>query len=577
MTDRLDGRLLVGEVEMVVVERWQRALRVARGDEPADLILRGGRVVNVLTLEIEDASVAIADGRIIGVGDYDQAVEVIELDGAYVAPSFIDGHIHTESSLLWVTEFARAVVPHGTGAIVTDPHEIVNVAGLPGFDSMVDASRDLPLGVFLTVPSCVPASPRETAGAEMTAESIAQGMGSRASVALGEMMNFPGVLAGDPDIFAKISAADGYRRDGHAPGLTGRTLDAYVLSGMTSDHESTTLEEGRDKLRRGMMLMIREGSSTHNMEALLPLVDDRTWPRCCFASDDRDCAMLLHRGHMDETLRMAVAHGLEPLRAIRMVTFNTADYWRLDGYGAIAPGYWANLVVLDDLRDFRVRQVYFQGRRVANDGTIEVEVKPAIPEVLRNTVHLPNLGPADLRLDPMTARQAVGAIDGEIVTRRLDVEPTVRDGEAVADTDKDLLKLVSVERHRGTGNVGVGYVHGFGLKRGALASSIAHDAHNIIAVGCNDSDILSAIREVALSQGGLAAVVNGEVLAHLPLPVAGILSDLPLEDAAARYELLEQTARDLGSTLHSPFGLLAFMALSVIPEARVTDQGFVVV
>lgn len=569
----------MGRVDVLVgeLERWQRALRVANGDEPADLLLRGGRVVNVLTLELEDASVAVADGRVVGVGDYDAAHQIVALDGAYVAPSFIDGHIHTESSLLWVSEFARAVVPHGAGAVVTDPHEIVNVAGLPGFDAIATASRDLPLGVFLTVPSCVPASPRETAGAEMTAESIAAAMRNPATVALGEMMNFPGVLGGERETFASIRAADGYRRDGHAPGLTGRALDAYVLSGMTSDHESTTLEEGRDKLRRGMMLMIREGSSAHNMEALLPLVDDRTWPRCCFASDDRDCAMLLRHGHMDETLRMAVARGLDPLRALRMVTFNTADYWRLDGFGAIAPGYWANLVVLDDLRNFRVRQVYYQGQRVASDGRMEVDVPSEIPDVLRNTVRVPELTIDHLRLAPEAATRAVGAIDGEIVTRLLEVEPTVRDGEAIVDIEKDLLKLVCVERHKATGNVGVGYVHGFGLTRGALASSIAHDAHNIIVVGANDADILAAVQAVAASQGGLAAVVDGEVRAHLPLPIAGILSDGPLEEAAERYEHLEQTARDLGSTLHSPFGLLAFMALSVIPEARVTDQGFVVV
>lgn len=566
-----------GEASGPVVERWQRALRVASGDEPADVILRGGRVVNVLTLEIEEAAVAVADGRIIGVGDYASAHEIVDLDGAYLAPSFIDGHIHTESSLLWVSEFARAVVPHGTGAIVTDPHEIVNVAGLAGFNAFADASRDLPLGVFLTVPSCVPASPRETAGAKMTAESIAEGMQNPAAIALGEMMNFPGVLGGEPDIFTKIHAADGYHRDGHAPGLMGRSLDAYVLSGMTSDHESTTIEEGRDKLRRGMMLMIREGSSAHNMDALLPLVDDRAWPRCCFASDDRDCATLLHHGHMDETLRMAVSRGLDPLRAIRMVTFNTADYWRLDGYGAIAPGYWANIVVFDDLREFRVRQVYYQGQRVANHGRMEAEITSEIPDVLRDTVLLPELTSESIRLSIEDADRAVGTIDGQIVTRLLNVEPTVRDGEAIADVERDLLKLVCVERHRATGNVGVGYVHGFGLQRGALASSIAHDAHNIVAVGTNNTDILIAIRAVAESQGGLAAVVDGDVVAHLPLPVAGILSDLPLEEAAERYERLEQAARDLGSRLHSPFGLLAFMALSVIPEARVTDQGFVAV
>lgn len=560
---------------MTPFEQWQRALRIATNDEPADILLRGGRIVNVFTCEIQEANVAIADGRIVGVGDYAEAETIVDLDGAYLAPSFIDGHIHTESSLLWLPEFARAVVPHGTGAVVTDPHEIVNVAGLDGFNAMVTASEGLPLGVHFTVPSCVPASPFETAGAEMTTENVIEGLSNPASAGLGEMMNFPGVLAGDRDIFDKLAAASSHRRDGHAPGLRGRALDAYALSGMTSDHESTQLEEGREKLERGFMLMLREGSTEHNMLELLPLVTDATFARCCFASDDRDCAMLLNEGHMDETLRRAVAAGLDPIRAIRMATFNTADYWRLDRVGAVAPGYWANLVVLEDLQEFTVRQVYFQGAQVAANGQPEFGTADNIPAALLDTVHIPDLTVEDLRLAPEDARVAVGAIDGQIVTRLLESEPTVVDGEAVADTDKDLLKLVCVERHRATGNVGVGYIHGFGLKRGALASSIAHDAHNIIATGTNDADILLAIRIVAASQGGLAAVADGEVIGHLSLPVAGILSNRPLAETAEAYEHIEQVARDLGSPLASPFGLLAFMALSVIPEARVTDQGFV--
>jgi adenine deaminase len=391
------------------------------------------------------------------------------------------------------------------------------------------------------------------------------------------MMNFPGVLGGDAGVGSILDAATSRRKDGHAPGLRGRALDAYVLSGMTSDHESTTLEEGRDKLRRGLMLMIREGSTEHNLRELLPLVNDHTWARCCFASDDRDCTTLLRDGHMDATLRLAVAEGLDAVRAIRMATFNVADYWRLEGVGAIAPGYLANLVVLDDLRDFNVRAVYYQGERVAADGKPEFAADGNIPDALRNTIHLSPLDRESIRLRPEGARRAVGVVDGQIVTRLLEVEPSVADGAAVPDVERDLLKLVCVERHRATGNVGVGYISGFGLRKGALASSIAHDAHNIVAVGTNDSDILAAIAAVAASQGGLAAVSDGALLAHLALPIAGILSDKPLEATAAAYDHMERTARQLGSPLHSPFGLLAFMALSVIPEARVTDQGFVVV
>ena len=560
--------------DALTLDAWRRALRVAQGEAVADLLLRGGRVINVFTGEVERANVAVADGRVVGVGDYGDGAAVIDLDGAFVSPAFIDGHIHTESSLLWLPEFARAVVPHGTGAIVTDPHEIANVAGLAGFTAYVAASVGLPLDMRFTVPSCVPASARETSGATLDAAAIAEGLLNPSAVALGEMMNFPGVLAGEAEIYAKIHAARG-RRDGHAPGLRGRALDAYVLSGMTSDHESSALEEGREKLRRGMTLMLREGSSAHNMLELLPLVNDATWPRCCFASDDRDCATLLHDGHMDATLRMAVAAGLDPLRAIRMATFTAADYWRLDGVGAIAPGYWANIAVLDDLRDFHVRAVYHRGVLVAQEGRALFEPRVPTPAVLRDTVRVAPLSRDSLRLDSADARVAVGAIDGQIITRALEVEPRVERGAAVADPARDLLKLICVERHHATGNVGVGYVHGFGLRRGALASSIAHDAHNIIAVGANDDDILRAIAAVVETQGGLAAVADGALLDRLPLPVAGLLSDQPLEVTAAAYERLEATARALGSRLATPFGLLAFMALSVIPEARVTDQGFV--
>lgn len=558
---------------------WQRALRIAQHGEAADLLLTNARIVNVFSGEIDSGNVAIADGRIVGYGpDYIAATEQIDLQGAFLAPSFIDGHIHTESSLLWVTQFARAVVPRGTGAVITDPHELVNVGGLDAFDAIVAASRDLPLGVHVTVPSCVPASPRESAGAEMTPERIATALANPAAVGLGEMMNFPGVLAGEPVIWERMQRANGRRRDGHAPGVIGRALDAYALSGITSDHESTTLDEARDKLRRGMLLMIREGSTEHNLLELLPLVNDMTWARCCFASDDRDCSTLLHDGHIDATLRLAVSAGLDPIRAIRMATFNVADYWGLTGVGAIAPGYRANLVVLDDLADFRVRAVYYDGALVAQDGVALFDVATSVPDVLRNTMHVaPDaLTPDALRISANGDEiDAVGVIDGQIVTQHLRVQPTVEDGAVQADPARDLLKLVCVERHHATGNIGVGLLQGFGLQRGAVASSIAHDAHNIVAIGASDADLLLAIQTVIDLQGGLAAVADGQVLATMALPIAGILSEQPLEVAAAEYATMETTAHDLGSTLHSPFGLLAFMALSVIPAARVTDQGFI--
>ena len=556
---------------------WRRRLQVALGQAPADLVLTGGEIVNVFGGGTYTADVAIVDGVIAGVGSYAEARERLDVAGSWVAPSFIDAHVHTESALVWLPEFARAVVPHGTGAVVTDPHEVANVAGLPGMEAMRHAAHGLPLGIFFTVPSCVPASPWESPGANFGPAEMAAMLAWPECVGLGELMNFPGVLGGDEDIAAKLAVSAGRRRDGHAPGLRGQALQAYLGTGPGSDHESTTLEEAEEKLRAGQMVMIREGSSARNMAALLPIITDATYPRCCFCSDDRDVHTLLHDGHMDVTLRQAIAMGLDPVRAIRLATWNAADYWRLEGWGAVAPGFRANLVVLDDLRDVRVRMTLYEGKVVARDGAIvdDTVADSAIPASLRDSVHIAPLSPSDLRLDPEAARQAVGVIPGQIATQLLTVEPEIQGGWAVAAPERDLLKLVCVERHHGTGRVGAGYVQGFGLRRGALASSIAHDAHNIIAVGVDDGDLLLAIATVAATGGGLAAVADGQVLAQIALPIAGILSDRPLAEVASTYAALEDAARKLGSQVPSPFGLLAFMALSVIPAARVTDRGFV--
>jgi len=556
---------------------WRQRLRVAQGLAPADLVLAGGTIVDVLSGDTFDADVAVSGGVIAGVGSYPQAQQQLDVTGRWVCPSFIDAHVHTESALVWLPEFARAVVPHGTGAVVTDPHEIANVDGLAGLEAMRAAARGLPLDIYFTVPSCVPASRWESAGAEFGPAEMAEMLGWPECVGLGELMNFPGVLAGDDDIARKLSASAGRRRDGHAPGVRGAALQAYVGSGPGSDHESTTLDEAREKLRAGQMVMIREGSSARNMAALLPLVTDATYPRCCFCSDDRDVHTLLQDGHMDVTLRQAIAMGLDPVRAIRLATWNAADYWRLDGWGAVAPGFRANLAVLDDLREVRVGMTLHDGKIVARAGALTdgAIAESAIPDSLRDSVHIAPLSLRELRLDPASAKEAVGVIAGEIATRLLGVEPELRDGWAVAAPERDLLKLVCVERHHATGRVGVGYVQGFGLRRGALASSIAHDAHNIVAVGADDDDLLLAITTVIESSGGLATVVGGRVLAKMALPIAGILSDRPLAEVESAYATLEDAARALGSPLPSPFGLLAFLALSVIPEARVTDHGFV--
>jgi adenine deaminase len=559
-------------------EAWRRRLRVSQRAEPADLLITHGKVVNVFSGELLRQNIAIADGVIAAVGDYTEAAATIDATGMIVAPSFVDGHIHLESSLLWPPEFARAVVPHGTGAVVTDPHEMANVCGLAGIEAMRSATANLPLHVAFTAPSCVPASEHESPGATFGVDEIAAMLAWPETVGLGELMNFPGVFAGDGEIADKLAAATGVRRDGHAPGLRGDAIQAYAGSGIDADHESTSAEEAREKLRAGLMVMLREGTSEKNLREILPLVTDETWPRCCFASDDRDCHDLLHQGHVDDILRIAIGAGLDPIRGIQMATRNTAHHWRLDGIGAIAPGYQANLVLLADLRTVNVRATLFQGEVVARDGEYLADVStPPVPATLLQTVNLGPVRLSDLRLAPEHAHHAVELIPGQIVTRCRTVEPAIENGWAVSDVSRDLLKLVCVERHHATGRVGVGYVHGFGLRRGALASTIAHDAHNIIAVGASDADILGAIATVAESHGGLAAVTNGQVLAHLPLPIAGLLSDQPLGTVAAGYDEQERAGHTLGSPLASPFGQLAFLALSVIPEARVTDRGFLTV
>jgi adenine deaminase len=558
-------------------ESWRRRLQVASGAESADLVLSGGRIANVFTGALESANVAISSGRIAGIGEYNRAETIVDCRGKVIAPSFVDPHIHLESSLVWAPEFARAVVPRGTGLVITDPHEIANVAGLRGLDALRLAAAGLPVHIRFTAPSCVPASHWETPGAHFGPEEIAQMLAWPETVGLGELMNVAGTLAGDPDIAAKLAAAAGHRHDGHAPGVMGSRLQAYLQAGIHSDHESTSLDEAAEKLRSGLMIMIRQGTSEHNLEELLPLVTDATYSRCAFCSDDRDALTLLRDGHIDDIVRQAIAGGLDPVRAIRLATWNPADYWRMDGIGAVAPGYEANLVVLDDLVTVQVGITLFQGKIVAQDGqlTADLSAASALPDWLTHTV---NLGPLDadsFALDPEQARQAVGVVPGQIVTRFVEVEPVVHDGRAVPAPNLDLLALVCVERHHAIGRVGTGYVQGFGLTRGAVASSIAHDAHNIVAVGANDDDLLVAVQRVAKLQGGLVAVDGGRVLAELPLPIAGIMSDRPLEEVVTAIERLDEAARSLGSPLDAPFGTLAFLALSVIPEARVTDQGFV--
>ena len=551
-------------------------ISVARGNAPADLLMTNARIINTFTGDIEQANVAIHRGTIAGIGDYQEGREILDLRGNYLAPAFVDGHTHVESSLLYINQYARAVVPHGTAAIVTDLHEIANVCGLHGARHILTAAAGLPLDVFFMVPSCVPATHLETSGAEITADGINTALHWKKTIGLGEIMNFPGLLNMDPDVLLKLAIARGKLIDGHAPGLSGRDLNAYLAAGISSDHESTSFEEAREKLDRGMWIMMREGSSEKNLAALLPLVTDRTWHRCFFVVDDRSCLDLSRDGDIDAIVRKAIQLGLDPIRAIQMATINPAQYFRLERLGAVAPGYQANLIVFPHLAQLDIELVFHKGKLVAQDGSALFTEDTPVADALRNTVNMGQFGINALRIPPARKDQPIiEIVPGQIITKKTKDEIKLRDGFVVADVERDVLKLVVVERHRATGNIGVGLVKGFGLKRGALASSIAHDSHNVVAVGVDDADIFAALREIQRLQGGLVVAAEGKILASLALPIAGLLSDEPLQTVVAKLEKLDVVASELGCILDSPFSTLSFLALPVIPELRLTDIGLV--
>ena len=554
----------------------KQLISVARGESPADLILADGKVVNIFNGEIETTDVAIYGGMVAGIGDYRQAKEIIDLKGKYVVPGLISGHTHLESSMLDVGQYARAVVPHGTSAIVTDLHEIANVCGLEGIKYVLDYARRLPFDLFLMAPSCVPATYLETAGATISPEDIKRILRFKECIGLGEVMNYPGVLFGDDGMLSKIESAKGKIIDGHAPGVSGKNLNAYIGAGIHSDHESVALAEAEEKLRRGMHIMIREGSTEKNLEALLPLVTDKTYPRCFFVVDDRHAEDILHDGDIDAVVRKAIRLGLDPVRAIQMATINTANYFRLGKLGAVAPGYFANLIILDSLTDFKVKSVYYRGRLAAENGRPLFNLPKAPANRLNRTVNVKPFTIDALKLKAKgESALAIEIVPGQIITRKKSVKVTVKDGFIVPDTNRDILKAVVVERHKATGNIGLGIVTGFGLKRGALASSTAHDSHNIVVVGAGDEDIFTAIKEVERIQGGIVVAAGGKILGSLATPIAGLLSGEPSEKVVSSLERLQDIAHELGCALPSPFAALSFLALPVIPELRLTDLGLV--
>jgi adenine deaminase len=558
-----------------------QTVKVARGDAPADLALRNGKLVNVYTGEIYQSDVIIAGEKIVGLGPGYQANAELDLQGRYVAPGFIDAHVHIESSMVTPPQFARVVTPQGTTSVVSDPHEIANVCGLAGIRYMLDVSEGLPLTVYVNASSCVPATHMSTAGADLDATQLATLLDHPRVLGLAELMNYPGLILGDPAVLDKVRAFAGRIIDGHSPGVSGPWLNAYVAAGVGSDHECTTVEEALERLRLGMYVLLREATEARNLRALLPVITPANSRRCCLCTDDRHLADLLDHGHLDYVLRLAIQEGLDPITAIRMATLNTAEWFRLYDRGAVAPGKRADVVVFSDLQDIQAELVFSGGRLVAQDGDpVGDWPTPAVDDAaVRDTVHL-NWEALDASTFQVPANgsqaRVIGVVKNQVVTEHL-VQEIARDeqGNALPDLEGDVLKMTVIERHRGTGNVGQGFIHGMGLLAGALASTVAHDHHNVVVVGVDDESMLAAVREVGHQGGGFAAT-NGElVMASLPLPIAGLMSDQAPEEVRDALDTLHIGAAALGSEPHSPFMVLGFMALEVIPALKLTDQGLV--
>ena len=572
------GQLYFGIVSAPNTGRYDLSLsnqlemiRAARGETEADLVISNIKLVNTLSGTVHSTNVAVRNGTVLGFGEY-QAAKVFDGCGAYLCPGFIDAHIHIESTLLAPHVFAKTVASRGTCAVVCDPHEIANVLGAEGIEYFVQATEDLPVSIYLMLPSCVPATHLENAGAQISVKDMHKIFQKHAHrfPGLGEMMNFPGVIHGDPDVLAKLAMAEDMIIDGHAPGLSGKDLNAYILAGPGSDHECVRYEEAREKLEKGMHIMIRQGTSQHNLEELLPLVNDHNWPCFSMVSDDRHPEDLAEHGHLDDNLRRAVRLGLDPVRAVQMVTINPAGYFGLKRRGAIAPGYSADMVLVEDLKDFKIRQVFLKGR------VIEEHSFKSRVEAPGNSMHIRDLEEKSFAVPASgTIVRAIEVIPDQIITRKALVRPRISQGLAHSDPENGLVKLAVVERHRATGNVGLGFAVGLGFEKGAVASTVAHDSHNLVIAGTNDRDMFTAALESRIMGGGLIAVQDGQVLAAVPLPIAGLMSDSSLDQTVQNMNELDRACRTMGFVHKNPFMILSFLALPVIPELKLTDKGLV--
>lgn len=551
-------------------------IKVAKGDVEADLVIKNAKIINVFSEEIHNADVAVVNGIIAGVGHDYKGKKEIDANGAYLSPGFIDGHVHIESSMLMPSEFARAVVPAGTTSLIIDPHEISNVLGLHGISFMREAVKDLPIDVYTMLPSCVPATSSETSGFELSAYDLSLLIDSPWVLGIAEMMNFPGVLNMDKEVMAKIKLGveKNKRIDGHAPFLSGKDLCAYIASGVTSDHECTNPDEALEKMRQGMYLMIREGSAAKDLDALMPVLVNNNTRRCMFVTDDRHPTDLL--GHINFMVKKCVAAGVNPIKAIQMASINTAEYFKIQNLGAIAPGYRADFLMLDNLIDFEPKKVFKSGELVAEGGKLLNPKTDVELPLIRGSVNVKWIEYEDFKIKAKSdVVRTIEVIPNQLVTKSTLGKIKVVDGYAEANVDEDILKIIVIERHRASGNIGRGFVKGFGLKSGAIASTVAHDSHNMIIIGTNDEDMYKAAVELVKSQGGKVIVNNGVVLSKLPLPIAGLMSNEKFEFVIQKCRDLKDAAAKVGCALAEPFMTMAFLSLSVIPELKITDKGVV--